>query len=89
MINFGKLTLIVGDVNICFKENYRNQFIQGLIKFGFKQMINEPTHIYGRIIDHAYILDPNKSTDLIIERYSPYYSDHDGLCIIIPTKDTT
>ena len=90
VINSGKLTLIVGDVNICFRENYRNQFIQGLIKFGFKQMINEPTHIYGRIIDHAYILDPNKNTDLIIERYSPYYSDHDGLCIIIPKKkDTT
>ena len=83
MINPKKTTLIVGDINICYRENFQNRFIQGPIKLGFKQMIEEPIHIYGRIIDHVYILDPKGSTELIIERYSPYYSDHDGLCITI------
>ena len=89
MINPEKTTLIVGDMNICYRENFQNRFIQGLIKLGFKQMIEEPTHIYGRIIDHVYILDPKGSTELIIERYSPYYSDHDGLCITISNMDSS
>ena len=83
MINPKKTTLIVGDMNICYRDNFQNRLIQGLIKLGFKQIVEEPTHIYGRIIDHVYILNPKRGAELIIERYSPYYSDHDGLCITI------
>ena len=53
MLDHDKNTLIVGDFNICFKENYSNQLIQGLLKIGFVQLIHEPTHTRVRIIDHA------------------------------------
>ena len=86
---YDRTTLIVGDMNICFKENYRNRFIQGLIQLGFKQMINEPTHIHGRIIDHCYIFDPGRNPELAIERFSPYYSDHDAICITMTFTDKT
>ena len=83
MLDHEKNTLIVGDFNICFKENYSNQLIQGLLKIGFVQLIHEPTHTRGRIIDHAYFRDHTKKLKIDIDRHSPYYSDHDAFCIII------
>ena len=50
-------------------------------RLGFSQLIHEPTHIKGRIIDQAYLLDPTKSFNVSVERYSPYYTDHDAICI--------
>ena len=51
-------TLIIGDLNVWYKENFSNRFTQGILSMGFKQLVDEPTHIIGRIIDHAYLLDP-------------------------------
>ena len=61
---------------------------------GFDQLVHEPTHVRGRHIDHIYFLDPTKRLKPIIERYSPYFSDHDAMCITIPglihrNKETT
>ena len=79
----GMPTIISGDFNICFIENKSNRLIEGLLSIGFKQLIHEPIHIRGRHIDHVYFLDPTDSMRLTLERYSPYYSDHDGICITI------
>ena len=80
----GRKTIITGDFNICFMENFNNRMVQGLLSLGFDQLVHEPTHIHGRHIDHAYFLDPSERLKPIVERYSPYYSDHDGICITIP-----
>jgi hypothetical protein len=79
-----RITIITGDFNICFMENNSNRMIQGLLSLGFDQLVHEPTHIQGRHIDHVYFLDPSNRLKPILERYSPYYSDHDGICITIP-----
>ena len=84
IIEQGRITLISGDFNACFKENFSNRMIQGLLSIGFEQLMHEPTHIHGRHIDHVYFIDPTNRLKPIIERYSPYYSDHDGICITIP-----
>ena len=78
-----KPTLILGDLNACYIENFGNRFIQGVLNMGFKQLVQEPTHIRGRLIDHAYILDLKQEYTIHLERYSPYYSDHDAICICI------
>ena len=83
-IETGRITIITGDFNICFMENFNNRMVQGLLSLGFDQLVHEPTHIHGRHIDHAYFLDPSGRLKPIVERYSPYYSDHDGICITIP-----
>ena len=83
-IKAGRPTLITGDFNICFMQNFSNRMIHGLLSLGFDQLVHEPTHIRGGHIDHAYFLDPSERLKPIIERYSPYYSDHDGICITIP-----
>ena len=81
IIEPGRTTIITGDFNICFMENFSNRMIQGLLSLGFDQLVHEPTHIRGRHIDHVYFLDPSNRLKPIITRYSPYYSDHDGICI--------
>ena len=53
---------------------------------GFDQLVHEATHIRGRHIDHAYLLDPNDKMKLVVGRYSPYYTDHDAICITIEKK---
>ena len=83
-IEAGKSTIITGDFNICFMENFSNRMVQGLLSLGFNQLVHEPTHIRGRHIDHVYFMDQSGRIRPIIDRYSPYYSDHDGICITIP-----
>jgi urease gamma subunit len=78
-----RITLITGDFNICFMENFNNRLIQGLLQIGFDQLVHEPTHIQGRHIDQAFLWDPSSRLKPIIDRYSPYYSDHDGICITL------
>ena len=80
----GRITLITGDFNLCFVENFSCRLIQGLLNLGFDQLVHEPTHIRGRHIDHVYFRDPTETLKPRVTRYSPYYSDHDGICITIP-----
>ena len=84
MIEVGRITIITGDFNICFMENFSNRMTQGLLSMGFNQLVHEPTHIQGRHIDQVYFLDQGDRLQPIVDRYSPYYSDHDGICITIP-----
>ena len=58
IIEDGRPTLIAGDFNACFVENFSDRLIQGLLSLGFIQLVHEGTHTKGRHIDHAYILDP-------------------------------
>ena len=83
LIDTNRITLLTGDFNACFIENFINRMIEGLLDMGFNQLVHEPTHIRGRHIDHAYLLDPTDRLKLVLERYSPYYTDHDGICIAI------
>ena len=87
LIDTRRPTMIVGDFNCCYRENIHNKLVQGLLNLGFKQLIHEPTHIQGRTIDHAYLLDPQKTLRVSIERYSPYYSDHDAIGICLTTRN--
>ena len=81
MIIKDKPTLITGDFNICYSVNKNNRMSQGLRRNEFIQLVEKATHIRGGLIDHAYWRDTNRIwEEPIIERYSPYYSDHDGLC---------
>ena len=84
MIKENKATLITGDFNICYMKNPNNRMSKGLEGNLFKQLVKEATHIQGGHIDHAYWKDATEVwQDPVIERYSPYYSDHDGLCITL------
>ena len=88
MLHPEKATLITGDFNICSLKNPNNTISKGLKNKGFDQIMREPTHIRGGHIDHVYWkAGTNKWKDPILERYSPYYSDHDASCITMIKQD--
>ena len=83
-----KSVIITGDFNICYLMNKTNRLIQGLESNGFQQLVRESTHIRGRHIDHAYWKDADRFwLEPVLNRYSPYYSDHDAICLTITRND--
>ena len=84
MINRGKFCIITGDFNLCGRDEKRNIVTLFLERQGFSQLMMEATHIQGRLIDHIYV---NKAERVLeVERFSPYYSDHDGLLVSLDIK---
>ena len=80
LITPGKITVISGDFNICSRINWNNKTSAYLKSINFKQYQLGPTQISGGHIDHLYINhDGPRSIIVDTERYSPYYSDHDGI----------
>ena len=73
-------TIITGDFNFDKKEN--NALTTFLNKEKFTQIVDWPTQKEGRTIDHCYV--QKKLVDRFeLTFHSPYYSDHDVLCINI------
>ena len=83
-INQNSATVISGDFNICYNSHRNNKITKFLEANGFKQLMTEATHIKGRQIDHLYF-KPGKNLEAnpSIYRYSPYYSDHDAICVTL------
>ena len=81
LIDEEKTTHISGDFNICLKKAPNNSLTKQLKHLDFDQLIQQPTHIEGGLIDHIYFRDNIKIFKAPhIHIYSPYYSDHDCLC---------
>ena len=87
LIEVDKPTLITGDMNICTLKEPQNRLTMLLTRMGFKLLMNEATHIQGGHIDHAYWRNfSNTWLEPAIDRYSPYYSDHDAIGLAITKK---
>ena len=72
-------SVILGDFNICGQSERNNSVRRLLLGYGYSQLVKEATHIKGRQIDHLYIKDQSEVIDL--QRYSPYYTDHDAVLL--------
>ena len=85
MINRDKICVISGDFNINYRTNSDHSVVTEILNMNFKQLIDTPTHRAGGIIDHLYIYRPSIFDDVIINYslFSPFYSDHFGISLII------
>ena len=84
MIDNRKPALITGDFNVCLQKNPRNELMRKMEEIGFSQLVDRATHVEGGHIDHVYWRDElGDWTDPVLEMYSPYYSDHDGLLVTL------
>ena len=89
IVNGKKPTLIIGDFNVCVRKKRNNVITQCLSNLGFQQLIGEATHLEGNIIDHVYWKDVDTTWENPnIERYSPYFSDHDSHLITLKLVKT-
>ena len=87
IIDEDRTILISGDFSICTANNRSNKVTKMLEKIGFKLLTREATQIMGGDIDHIYWRNRSKDMELpTVERYSPYYSDHDGLLVTLRRK---
>ena len=78
-----KPQLIVGDFNFCFQEDNQNSTLRYLKENQFKQLVEEPTHIEGNLLDQAHVRDLRRIHKYSVDLHSKYYSDHMGLSILV------
>ena len=81
-----KPLLILGDFNFCYLKRKYNRAKQHLEAEKFVQLISEPTHIEGHLLDQAYLQDKQDNLDVTTELHSKYYTDHKGLAIILKKR---
>ena len=83
LINREKPVLIIGDFNFCFLEDSSNFVTKYLDENSCSQIVKEPTHIEGNLIDQAHLRDTEGNYQCSVEVHSKYYTDHRGVAIII------
>ena len=82
-IDYMSETFIFGDFNICYKTESNHAVVKHLLDIGFQQLVEEPTHSEGRLLDHVYVRNPS-STYTIFQHSLPYL-DHDMIHVIEST----
>ena len=90
LVDDHQANIISGDFNICTLNKPNNPIKKALEEMEFHLLVDVATHIQGGHIDHLYWRgDPNgvwmKPTleNNLIERYSPYYTDHDAWLVTL------
>ena len=73
-----KVTIIAGDFN--FDKDEKNSLTKFLHSKELEHLVNNPTHDGGRTIDNCYV-PKNIKHRFQLTTHSPYWTDHDSLCI--------
>ena len=81
LVSSGKPTTILGDFNICYISERSNRVFQALSNMGFKQIVEFPTHIEGRLIDLVFIYSPDPNISYEVQQKAQYYTDHDLITV--------
>ena len=89
MIDLKQICIVAGDFNINFLIESNNMIIKELHRLNFKQMMDEPTHTQGGIIDHLYIYCPHfyKGVKINSNLITAFYTDHFGVHITLYKKE--
>ena len=75
--------LVIGDFNFNFLEEGANSIKQFFSEENYSQLILEPTHIEGNILDQAYVKDESKLLKIKAEIQTKYYTDHRGIALTV------
>ena len=86
LIDREKPLLVIGDFNFCFLDDSSNFTKRYLQENFFSQLVKEPTHIEGNLIDQAHIRDTEGVNKYSTELHSKYYTDHKGVAVLIRSK---
>ena len=82
LLDKDKPQLLAGDFNFCHLSSSSNPTRRYLRKHNFEQLIQEPTHIEGNILDQAHLRDIGGHLNCTVQLHSKYFTDHKGLAII-------
>ena len=78
-----KPTLIIGDFNLSFSDGKKNSTLQYFHQNSFQQLVQEPTHLEGNIIDQALIKDDAKINSYKATLHTMYFTDHRAIAVLI------
>jgi hypothetical protein len=81
-----KPELIIGDFNLCYLDKSPSAVKQYLEGNQFQQLIDEPTHIEGNLLDQAHLRDVEGALQCTAEVHSKYFTDHKALALIVKKK---
>ena len=79
LINLSNRTTIVGDFNLCFDSERSHPVFRFLENSKFKQLVQNATHIKGRLIDLVFTNSPEEV--IRVSQNGQYFSDHDLITI--------
>ena len=83
MLDEDKPILVIGDFNFCYSDKFSNLTGRYLHQNNFRQLVKEPTHIEGNLIDQAHVRDTTGVNRYSVELHSKYYTDHKGIAVLI------
>ena len=76
---------VIGDTNIDYTTS-SHKFIPYMESRNFTQIIQQPTHVLGGLIDQVFVNAPLLQKEPKITQRSVYYSDHDIVTLHIPKE---
>ena len=76
VIEPGKPLLLVGDFNFCYLGETTNTTCNFLQSLNFKQLIEEPTHLEGNLLDQAYLKDTREAPHKVLHRSQSNITSH-------------
>ena len=81
--------VVIGDLNFHYLEERNNSTKQFFKKEKYSQLIMEPTHTEGNIIDHVYVRDERKLLTFTAKVQTKYSTDHRGISLIVKQCEKT
>ena len=82
LANLTRPIFLVGDFNIDFLKNPNDAIVRKISLNRFKQIVSQPTHSEGGLLDHVYIKRLNFEIQIVVN--FPYYSDHGAISVFSP-----
>ena len=82
----GTPQLVIGDFNFCYMAETSSPTKSFLEKESFIQLVREPTHIEGHLLDQAFLQDIDGKLEISLETQSKYFTDHKGIALIAMNK---
>ena len=86
MMSKEKPLMIIGDFNYCFIENSSNSTKKYLQDNKFTQLVKEPTHIEGNLLDQAHVRDIRRVHKYSAKLHSKYFTDHKAISVLVKMK---
>lgn len=81
LIDKDKQTIINGDFNFDYWDEQDRLLTHRLRHAGFIQIVQEPTTVRGKCIDHFYL--PSSVSNFDYKLYYPYYADHEAIMVMV------
>ena len=82
VVDLSRPTIVCGDTNIDISKDRGRAFIEFMESLGLTQLVTQPTHARGGLLDHVWVTADLKDK-VNVKQTAVYFSDHTILTIEI------